>query len=84
MRSVNSGSKTQGSTMKIAIGVLVVMSTISGCATCREHPVWCAVGSAVVVGSIAAVAEHHHDQQAHDRQIAPGGSPQCRSGVCPP
>lgn len=53
----------------------------SGCQLCREHPVACAIGGAVIVGSVAAIVEHQHDV-SNDRQIAPGGSPQCRNGAC--
>jgi hypothetical protein len=35
----------------------------SGCATLERHPVWTAVGTAIIVGSIAASVQHHHDQQ---------------------
>lgn len=38
---------------------------MGGCATCREHPVACSIGSAVIVGSIAATVAansgHNHD-----------------------
>jgi hypothetical protein len=42
---------------------LVIASAVialSGCATCREHPVFCAAATAVVVGSAVALAEAHH------------------------
>lgn len=35
---------------------------LSGCATCQNHPYVCAAGTAIVVGSIAASVQHHHDQ----------------------
>jgi hypothetical protein len=65
----------------LTLMALLVLS-LPGCATLERHPVLTAVGAAILAGSIAAVAQHHHDQM-HDRQIAPGGSPQCRNGVCP-
>jgi hypothetical protein len=64
--------------------LIAALISISACATCQQHPVACAVGSAVIVGSIAVALEHHHDQQTHDRQIAPSVGPECRNGVCPP
>jgi hypothetical protein len=83
--SLRMGLKHKDVPMKIKVLCLTLSFALGGCATCQRHPVWCAVGAAVVVGTAAAVIEHHHDQQQmHDRQIAPGGSPQCRSGVCPP
>lgn len=46
-----------------------------GCATCEQHPVWCAVGTAVIVGSIAVAVEHHHGQQQSDicKRVEPDG-----------
>ena len=32
---------------------------LNGCATCERYPVACAVGSAVIVGSVLATAEQH-------------------------
>lgn len=70
--------------MKIVTAIsATVLLALGGCATCQQHPVYCAAASAIVVGSAAAILEHHHDQGATARQIAPGGSPQCRNGVCP-
>jgi hypothetical protein len=48
----------------------VLCLSLPACATLERHPVLTAVGTAIIVGSIAASAEHHHDQQ-HERQIAP-------------
>lgn len=48
------------------IAILLLTLCATGCATCQQHPVWCAVGAAVVVGSIAASIEHHRDQRASD------------------
>ena len=33
---------------------------LSGCATCREHPVACAAVGAVLVGSAVALIAHRH------------------------
>lgn len=43
------------------LGLVAVLS-ISGCATCRDHPVACSVAGALVFGSVAiAVANHNPD-----------------------
>jgi hypothetical protein len=62
--------------------VLITALTLSGCATCREYPVTCAVASAVVVGSIAVAVEHRHDQQ-FNRAITANRGPECINGGCP-
>lgn len=51
------------------LGVLVLISTLAGCATCREHPVACTVAGAIVVGSVAASVQHH--DQAAQVQVNP-------------
>jgi hypothetical protein len=38
---------------------------LGGCATCNQHPVWCAVGTAIVVGTVVAIAEQHSDQSTY-------------------
>jgi hypothetical protein len=58
----------------ILAAVLLLSLSLSGCATCQQHPVWCAVGTAVVVGSIAASVEHQHDQRRAPATI-------CRNGT---
>lgn len=65
------------------IGIVVLITLLGGCATCREHPVACAA-SALVVGAIAAhELDHHRNSSA--RTINPQGSPCTRVGsVCPP
>jgi hypothetical protein len=45
---------------------LSLILTVGGCATLEHHPVWTAVGTAIVVGSIAASVEQHQG-----RQVAP-------------
>ena len=40
--------------------LLLAAAALSGCATCREHPVRCAVG-VLVVGAIAAHQLEDHD-----------------------
>lgn len=48
---------------RLIAGLVILGYTvaISGCATCQQHPVYCAVGTAIVAGSIVAIAEQHHD-----------------------
>ena len=48
--------------MKI-ITLLIVVLSLSACATCERHPYVCAVGGAIVVGSIAYTLEMHSDRQ---------------------
>ena len=45
------------------------LAVLGGCATCQNHPYVCAVGGAVIVGSVAATvaAREGHD----NRQAAP-------------
>jgi hypothetical protein len=40
---------------------------LTGCATCQNHPVFCAVGTAIIVGSVAATIEdnRHHEAPEH-------------------
>lgn len=44
---------------------ILAFCLLSGCATCREHPLACSVAAAVVVGSVAATLN------AHERESAP-------------
>jgi hypothetical protein len=48
--------------MKTVIILLCVLT--QGCEMCREHPVYCAVGGAILVGSAVAIAEQHSDHRA--------------------
>ena len=43
--------------MKTA-SLLAALLILSGCATCRQHPVACSIGGAFIVGSIAASVDH--------------------------
>jgi hypothetical protein len=47
---------------------------LSGCATCREHPVACTVAGVIVAGSLAASFEHRHQPppMSDPRIIKPG------------
>lgn len=60
-----------------SICLLGILSALGGCATCDRHPLVCTVATAVVVGSIAASVQHHHDQgQARSLRLSHG--PQLR------
>lgn len=43
---------------------------LSGCATCTRYPIACAVGGAIIVGSVAATIALHDDHHDH-RSIQP-------------
>jgi hypothetical protein len=56
--------------------------SLAACATCRDHPVACGVGVAILAGSIAATAAAHHSGSPH---ALPGMSTQpvsCTNGAC--
>lgn len=55
--------------MKI-LTLLVVVLSLSACATCERHPTMCAVGGAIVVGSIAYTLEMHSDRHTLAAAIA--------------
>jgi hypothetical protein len=67
-----------------AITALVIVVTLSGCATCQEHPAFCAVGAAVVAGSIAATIEvNRHDDDVGSRGFTAHNGIVCsRPGEC--
>lgn len=46
--------------MKLLTG-LVLLATLSGCATCREHPIACTMIGTLVVGSVAATIASQHE-----------------------
>lgn len=45
-----------------AVGPMLILALLSaqGCAICREHPVACMAGSAIVAGSIAYSIDRDH------------------------
>lgn len=47
------------------LALLFAPLLLDGCATCREHPTACAIGSAVIVGSVAATIAAHSDSHGH-------------------
>lgn len=58
--------------MKTLIACALVLA-LSGCATCRDHPVACSVGGAIIAGSIAAsilANDHHHRDVTAPHRIA--------------
>ena len=46
-------------TRRFRAAVLVLFAALTGCATCREHPVGCGAAVAIVAGSIAAAVSNH-------------------------
>jgi hypothetical protein len=49
--------------MKEYFSFAALVLILSGCATCEQHPVACGIAGAVIVGTVAAGVQHHHDQQ---------------------
>jgi hypothetical protein len=65
----------------LALAVALFLS-ISACATCREHPVACAIVGAIVVGSVAATIENNrHDQQQRHSALCCGSDCPNRSNA---
>lgn len=58
-----------------SIALILCIALTGGCATLERHPVWTAVGTAIIVGSIAASVQHHHDQHQIDvcQKMEPDG-----------
>jgi hypothetical protein len=61
--------------------LLVVLLSLSACATCERHPLACTVAGAIVVGSIAA-SYGAHDNRTHDTRII-NGTPCGHFWACP-
>jgi hypothetical protein len=57
----------------------IVAGLIGGCATMERHPVWTAVGTAVIVGSIAATIEANRGD--HRQAAGPLCAPNCAVGA---
>lgn len=55
------------------ISFVILASLVSGCATCRRHPLICGIAAAVAVGAVAESVQRHHDQPAvsHRMQSQP-------------
>lgn len=56
------------------IGVLAAAS-LAACATCRDHPVACGIGAALVAGSIAASLDHGSSSSSGMQRTI--GTPAC-------
>jgi hypothetical protein len=51
---------------------LATLLGLAGCATCQEHPIYCATGAAIIVGSVAAsFASRGNDSAAAPRSLTP-------------
>jgi uncharacterized lipoprotein YajG len=61
----------QGNVTMKTLALAAALALLGGCATCQQHPVYCAVGSAIIVGSVAATiaANSHHDEAAAATRI---------------
>jgi hypothetical protein len=57
--------------------VSILFLSLPGCATLQRHPTLAAIGAAILAGSIAAIAEHHHDQQHQRPPFNPLCAPNC-------
>lgn len=57
--------------------LLAAALAVSGCATCHEHPVWCAIGGGVIVGSIAATIEANRGDRHQSAPSGPLCAPNC-------
>jgi hypothetical protein len=66
--------------MKTLLAIVAALA-VSGCATCRDHPVACAVVGAVVIGSIAASIDHDGGP-SRQASRAPINRPICAGGAC--
>jgi hypothetical protein len=53
---------------------LTIVVMLSGCETCRNHPVACSVAVTLVAGSLVAEAKAKADRPSHDVGI---GDPYC-------
>lgn len=65
---------TKGSNTRLA-AIVIALLALTGCATCQRHPYICAVGGAVIVGSIAASYASDHDR--HAQHFTPLCAPHC-------
>jgi hypothetical protein len=59
--------------------ILMPLLALSGCSLCREHPGPCAVGTAVLITSVALSAKGSNDDRKHDVVIIPVN---CTNGAC--
>lgn len=54
-----------------ALTALLIAMTLTGCATCREHPTICAAGAAIAVTSLALTAGSSNPNHPHDIGLQP-------------
>lgn len=54
--------------MKLLIA-LIVSIALTGCMTCRDHPLACSIAGAIVVGSVAATVAANSSDRDHARSI---------------
>jgi hypothetical protein len=45
--------------------VIFALFALSGCASCREHPVMCGLVSAIAVGTVVATIEQNQPDHRH-------------------
>lgn len=60
---------------------VLAFASLAGCATCRDHPVACAVVGAVIIGGAVAALDTRHSDR--DRQFQPRQSPCQPEGITP-
>ena len=51
------------------IALVLLLSSLTGCATCRDHPVMCSVAASIVVSSVVTTVALHRAQRQMDAQI---------------
>jgi hypothetical protein len=57
--------------------ILAVALSLAGCAICARHPTACAIGSVVIVGSVAATIAANEHGRSHAPGMAHISPPQC-------
>lgn len=68
--------------MKTLIALIVSIS-LTGCMTCREHPLACSIAGAIVVGSVAATVAANSSDRNSIRPITARYST-CGTAPCAP
>lgn len=67
--------------MKIITAIsATALLALGGCATCQQHPVYCAIGGAIIVGSVAAIAAQHGHSNSQPDLCGPN-APNRSNGV---
>jgi hypothetical protein len=44
---------------------LALMLSLTGCATCNQHPLACDIAGAIIIGSVAVAAAHGNFDRHH-------------------